>query len=263
MKVILPALMMVVLIGVPMILFGGIIARLREAGRALARMISWLSRTAACSLVVGLVTAVLAHYADLDAAATGVMVGLLSLPVTLLVARPRRSHEEARWPTAVARQAQVVKGRTPDPPLPKPNKPPRRFWFGRRTHPCITDKALEEAWAVAESLADWAPSRLAAVRTSCGALLRESDLAPLDLEAKDLAILIRRRIPELIGACADQCRDATGSERESLVEELLDSLESVGAEADRRRKQARRSRGTPFDVLRAHVGNRVKKEGWI
>ncbi len=80
---------------------------------------------------------------------------------------------------------------------------------------------------------------------------------------KELTLLIRRRIPELIEACAEQCRNATHSERESLVEDLLESLETVGAEADRCRKEVRRSQGTPFDVLRAHVAARVKKEGWL
>lgn len=263
MKIILPALIMAVLIGVPIILFGGIVARLRDWGRALARLISWLSQTAAYSLMIGLAAAVLAHYADRDAAATGLLAGLLSLPVTFLVARARRGHEEARQPTVVAWQAQAVEGETPNPRRPSPNKPPRWSWFRRRTDRRIADEALEGAWAVAGSLADWAPSRLAAVRTSCAALLREADFAPLDMEAKELALLIRRRIPELINACAEQCRDATRSERELLVEDLLDSLEGVGAEADRRRKQARRSRGTPFDVLRAHMANRVKKEGWL
>ena len=116
---------------------------------------------------------------------------------------------------------------------------------------------------MAESLADWAPSRVARVRTSCDALLREADLASFDMEMNELTLLIRRRIPELIMACAEQCRNASRSERESLVEDLLESLESVGAEADRCRKQIRRTHGAPFDVLRAHVAARVKKEGWL
>jgi hypothetical protein len=226
-------------------------------------LVSRLSRAAAYSLVIGLVAGVLAHYADVDAIATGVMVGILSLPVAFLNARRRRSHEEARWPTPVSRQAEAIRGETPHPQIPTPDQPARRCWFRRQTDTPIADEGLEAAWAIAESLADWAPSRLARVRTSCAAFLREAEITSLDIEVKELTLLIRRRIPELIKACAEQCLNATHSERESLVEDLLESLESVGAEADRYRKEVRRAHGTPFDVLRAHVAARVRREGWL
>lgn len=117
---------------------------------------------------------------------------------------------------------------------------------------------LEAAWTTTAAEADWAVSRVAAARTSCARLLAIAETDPLATDAVDWANVIRRRVPDLVTACMDECREATPAERRRTLEDLVESLEKIGAEAERRRDRFRDSRVSPFNVQRTYVDQRTR-----
>lgn len=119
---------------------------------------------------------------------------------------------------------------------------------------------LEGAWALAAGEADWAVSRIAAARTSCARLIAIADAEPLVADAVDWANVVRRRVPDLVAACMDESRAATPAERRRNLEDLVESLEKIGAEADRRRDRFRDSRVSPFAVQRTYVEQRTRPD---
>lgn len=123
-----------------------------------------------------------------------------------------------------------------------------------------TDDPLEAAWLAAARAADWADSRVAVARASCTRLIEIADADPLATEAVDWANVIRRRVPDLVEACMAECADATASERRHNLDDLVESLEKIGAEAERRRDRFRAARATPFEVQRTYVDQRTRPD---
>ena len=119
---------------------------------------------------------------------------------------------------------------------------------------------LEAAWQRAAEEADWAVSRVAAARTSCARLVEIADADPLATDAIDWANVVRRRVPDLVVACFDECAQATPAERRRHLDDLVESLEKIAAEAERRRDRFRKSSVTPFAVQRAYVDQRTRPD---
>lgn len=128
----------------------------------------------------------------------------------------------------------------------------------RRARTADPTDPLEAAWARAAAEADWAVSRVAAARTSCARLLSIADADPLATDAVDWANVIRRRVPDLVAACMDECADATPVERRRNLDDLVDSLEKIGAEAERRRDRFRGGRVSAFSIQRTYVDQRTR-----
>lgn len=128
----------------------------------------------------------------------------------------------------------------------------------RRGQTADAGNPLEAAWTLAAAEADWAVSRVAAARTSCARLVAIADFDPLATDAVDWANVVRRRVPDLVAACMDECRDATPVERRRNLDDLVDSLEKIGAEAERRRDRFRDGRVSPFTVQRTYVDQRTR-----
>lgn len=112
---------------------------------------------------------------------------------------------------------------------------------------------LDLAWAAAAENADWARSRLAVAQESCRLLLGVADRLPMEVEAGGLAVRIRKRIPEHVAECLDKCEVSTASERRALLEELVFTLEKVGANADRERTRLLGPVTDELSVQRRHL----------
>jgi hypothetical protein len=130
----------------------------------------------------------------------------------------------------------------------------------RRMRQAPAADPLDAAWASVAAEADWAASRIASVRTSCARLIAIADAEPLAADAVDWANVVRRRVPDLVAACMAECTDATASERRSNLEDLVESLEKIGAEADRRRDRFRGNRVSAFTVQRTYVEQRTRPD---
>lgn len=119
------------------------------------------------------------------------------------------------------------------------------------------DPALAGSWRTLAVLAEGDESRVAVVRASCERYLALVQTGSWEGEISEWAAFIRRNLPALVESCAAQWRIATASERETLVAELLESLEQIGAKSDRLRERARRAAETDFDVQRAHIARQT------
>lgn len=119
---------------------------------------------------------------------------------------------------------------------------------------------LDAAFAAAAAQADWAASRIAAVRTSCMRLIAVAEAEPLATDAVDWANVVRRRVPDLVTACMAECEQATSTERRGNLEDLVESLEKIGAEADRRRDRFRSAGVSAFAVQRTYVDQRTRPD---
>lgn len=122
--------------------------------------------------------------------------------------------------------------------------------------PPSVEPLLDTAFAALTENADWARSRVAVAQESCRLFLRLADRQPFDSDAGDLAVRIRKRVPEHIGTCIDNCEAATPSERRVLLEETVFTIEKVGAEADRQRARLMGPAAAAMDVQRAHLTRR-------
>jgi hypothetical protein len=122
-----------------------------------------------------------------------------------------------------------------------------------RAAPPATQTPLDLAWDAAAEHADWARSRLAVARESCRLFVQVADRMPLDIDAGALAVRIRKRIPEHVAECLDKVELATASERRAILEELVFTLEKVGATADRQRTRLMGPVTGEMDVQRKHL----------
>lgn len=117
------------------------------------------------------------------------------------------------------------------------------------------DDSLQASWAALEEL-EGAGSRVAVVRSSCERVIHMAAADGLDASANEWAIFIRKRVPQLTEAFFREHAVAGSAQRKLLQEELLDALERVGAEAERRCARSGRD-SSEFDLFREHITRRT------
>lgn len=137
----------------------------------------------------------------------------------------------------------------------------RSGWFFRRRAGFLPDpdQKLEAAWKKALLEADEVASEIAIARRSCRKFLSAAANRELDSDAIDWAVFIRKQVPNLIEGFFQRCRKRPG-ERAEAMDALADSLQRIGAEADRR--TARRGLETvdAFDITREHIHRRTARD---
>lgn len=212
-------------------------------GRSVAAVVRWLKRSALAVGVSGLGgiggAVVASEFTPLDPGLIGLLTALFLFVVTL----------------ATLPMAGRAAGSTGVPRVGRRRERETRRAAARPAH---TD-SLARAWDAAARRADWAQSRIAVARTSCERLLRLADERPLDTHAAEWAGVVRRRVPELVASCLEECDRATAAERETHLEHLVEALEKIGGEADRRRTRLL-DQATPFGVQRTYVDQRTARD---
>ncbi|WP_426165780.1 hypothetical protein [Sandarakinorhabdus sp. DWP1-3-1] len=126
--------------------------------------------------------------------------------------------------------------------------------------PRTTDPALADAWNALAGHADWARSRVAVARASCDRFLQLADRAPLHSEAAELAILIRKRIPEHVDEALSKLDLATSAEARALLDDAVTTVEKVGARAERLRDTLMTAETAALGVQRTHLSRRSDNE---
>lgn len=187
----------------------------------------------AVSVLAGLAFSALITGSPSPLSATALISGgaffILSMSAFRAIGRRRRETRLRRYrnPTinVSARRAPRAE---PVAPAATPAAPPVVPDDGREPELTVAFERLARA-------ADFARSRLGVVRSSCVLFLGAADGLPEQADAADLAILIRKRVPEHIDECLAACRGATALEAKALLEEAVVDLERLGARADKRR----------------------------
>jgi hypothetical protein len=126
--------------------------------------------------------------------------------------------------------------------------------------PATTDPTLADAWDALAGHADWARSRVAVARASCDRFLQLADRNPLQGEAADLAILIRKRIPEHVDEALGKLDLVTSAEARALLDDTVLTVEKVGARAERLRDTLMASETATLAVQRSHLSRRSDNE---
>jgi hypothetical protein len=128
----------------------------------------------------------------------------------------------------------------------------------RRLHPAakgvehvpLTNAAPHARWRRFESGLDWVSRQQAKrSRARIDAFVAERNSPSLTHEHRALLLSCDNRVPELIDACLERCRNASRSERERYVDETLDRLIQIGTEAEHARREVRQADDQRLQVL--------------
>ncbi len=129
-------------------------------------------------------------------------------------------------------------------------RPRRRSRTEEIEHVPLTRSAPDTRWAHFEGTLDWVSRRQARqARTAIGGFVAERDSQSLTHEHRALLVSLDTRVPELIDTCLDRCRNADRSERQRYMDETLDRLMQIGAEAERARVEIRAADDRQLKIL--------------
>lgn len=117
-------------------------------------------------------------------------------------------------------------------------------------HVPLTRSAPDAHWSRFESSIDWVSRQQARQsRAAIERFLAERDSQSLTTEHRALLLSCEKRVPELIDACLDRCRNAKRHEREGYMDETLDRLVQIAGEAERARLEIREADDQRLRVL--------------
>ena len=117
-------------------------------------------------------------------------------------------------------------------------------------HVPLTKSLPDPRWAGFESSLDWVSRQQARQsRAAIERFLAERASQSLTHEHKALMLSCEKRVPELLDACLDRCRNAKRQERERYMGETLDRLVQIAGEAERARLEIREADDQRLRVL--------------
>jgi len=113
-------------------------------------------------------------------------------------------------------------------------------------------------WRKLEKVLTW-PERQRArlARESIQGFLAERQSSSLTHEHQSLLVSLERRVPELIDTCLDRCQRARSDERRTYVNETLERLAQIGAEAEQARAEVRAADDQRLEVLHRYFDGRI------
>lgn len=125
------------------------------------------------------------------------------------------------------------------------------------------DGRVASAWARAARLAPGQRQRIAAAREASAYVLHWAEANPMDIEAIECAVLIRKRLPELVDQTAHYCTLADKAERRAALDGMVADLDRIGEMALRRVERVKSQLGDSLAVTRAHIGSRTTQRAAI
>ena len=133
-------------------------------------------------------------------------------------------------------------------------------------HVPLTRSAPDAHWSRFEANLDWVSRQQARQsRAAIERFLAERDSESVTTEHRALLLSCEKRVPELIDACLDRCRNAKRQEREAYTDETLDRLVQIAGEAERARQEIREADDQRLRILHRYfddvAGGRDKRAG--
>lgn len=202
--------------------------------RAAANMVLGGAISSAAGLAVGIGTAI---GGSADPVGAGLLATIVSLPATLWVLERVGRRGAARRDGVAAPAAQS--DRVPEP---------------------SADALVATAWARAGRLAPGHRQRLASARAACAYVLHWAESDPFDMDAVACAVLIRKRLPELVEKTDHYCRLAERGERRGVIDAMVGDLDSLGRMAMTRVERAKAQLGESLAATRTHIATRTSGE---
>ena len=119
-------------------------------------------------------------------------------------------------------------------------------------HVPLTAALPDSHWRRFEAHLDWVSRKeVARSRAAIDGFIAERQSPSLTHEHRSLLLSCEKRVPELIDACIERCRNATGRERDHYIDQTLARIRQIGVEAERARVEVRSA-----DDQRLHVLHR-------
>jgi hypothetical protein len=118
---------------------------------------------------------------------------------------------------------------------------------------------IDVAWRRATRMAPLQRLRIASARDACGYVLGWAETHPLDMEAVECAVLIRKRLPELVDQTERYCTLADRAERRAAIDGMVGDLASLGRMALRRVETSKVELGDSLAATRAHIASRTNE----
>lgn len=129
-------------------------------------------------------------------------------------------------------------------------------------HVPLTRTAPDARWTRFERTLDWVSRQQARQsRAAIERFLAEGESESLNSEHRTLMISCEKRVPELIDACLDRCRNANRHERERYMDETLDRLVQIAGEAEQARREIRDADDRRLRVLHRYFDGVAGERG--
>ena len=120
-------------------------------------------------------------------------------------------------------------------------------------HVPLTRTVPEAHWRRFESNLDWVSRKQAQrSRTAIDKFLVERDSPSLSPQHRSLLLSCEKRVPELIETCLQRCANAGRDERDRYIDDTLDTLARIGAEAEQARREVREADDRRLETLRRY-----------
>ena len=121
------------------------------------------------------------------------------------------------------------------------------------------DAVVASAWGRAARLAPGQRQRLASAREACSYVLHWAEAHPFDMDTMECAVLIRKRLPELVEQTASYCALAGRSEQRTVIDGMVGDIERLGRMALARVERSRSQIGESLAATRAHIASRTSE----
>lgn len=117
-------------------------------------------------------------------------------------------------------------------------------------HVPLTQAPSDGRWGRFEAKLDWVSRQQARrSRALIDAFLAERNSPSLSNEHRSLLLSCDKRVPELIDACLERCRNGSRQERMGYVDETLGRIIQIGMEAEQARREIRQADDQRLQVL--------------
>lgn len=129
-------------------------------------------------------------------------------------------------------------------------RPRRRSLPDDIEHVPLTRSDPDTRWGGFEAELDWVGRQQARrARTAIERFVAERNSQSLTHEHRSLLLSCEKRVPELLDAVEERCRNASLQERRRYVDDTLNTLVQIGTEAERARREVREADDRRLEVL--------------
>jgi len=132
----------------------------------------------------------------------------------------------------------------------------------RATHIPLTRCVPHSDWHRFEAQLDWVARHQARKsRAAIDRFVAERNSPSLTHEHRSLLLSCEKRVPELIETCLERCGNASPQERDHYIDETLDTLNQIGAEAERARREVRDADDRRLEMLHRYFDGVAGEDG--
>ena len=129
-------------------------------------------------------------------------------------------------------------------------RPARRHRPDEVQHVPLTRSEPDPHWSSFDADLDWVGRQQARrARTAIDRFIAEGHSQSLTNEHRSLLLSCEKRVPELLDAVHERCRNASRQERLRYIDDTLNILVQIGAEAERARREVREADDRRLQVL--------------